>query len=154
MLTGIFAYDPSQITLSLGGWQPYGFAEGTKIVVAKANDIITPTTGTDGDTSLALNRNRSGTMTISLQRTSDANAVFSNMAIQMYSTRTVAFPVYLKDPRGYYIETLGWIQSQPQDSMGDAVTGNDWVIGLHDASLKRDATSAVLSAINTASSLI
>ena len=154
MLTGIFAYDPSQITLSLGGWEPYGFADGTKIVVAKANDIITPTTGTDGDTSLALNRNKLGTMTISLQRTSDANTVFANMAIQMYSTRTVAFAVYMKDPRGYYIETLGWIQSQPQDSMGDTVTGNDWVIGLHDASLKRDATSAALSAINTASSLI
>ena len=154
MLTGVFAYDPSEITLSLGGWQPYGFAEGTKIVVAKANDLITPYSGTDGDVSLALNRNRLGTMTISLQRTSDANAILTNMALQMYTTREVAFPVYMKDPRGNYIETIGWIQGQPQDTMGDTIQGNDWVIGLKDASLKRDATSAVLSAIGTAASLI
>lgn len=154
MLTGPMAYDPSEITLSLGGWQPYGFAEGTKVVIAKANDLITPYSGTDGDVSLALMRNRLGTMTISLQRTSEANAYLTSYALQMYTTREVAFPVYLEDPRGYYIETIGWIQSQPQDTMGDTIQGNDWVIGLKDASLKRGETSAVLSAINTVTSLI
>ena len=154
MLTGAMAYDPSEITLSLGGWQPYGFAEGTKVVIAKANDLITPYSGTDGDVSLALMRNRLGTMTISIQRTSDANAYLTAYALQMYTTREVAFPVYLEDPRGYYIETLGWIQAQPQDTMGDTIQGNDWVIGLKDASLKRGETSAVLSAINTVTSLI
>ena len=42
MLTGVMAYDPSNITLSLGGWQPYGFASDTKIVISKSNDIINP----------------------------------------------------------------------------------------------------------------
>ena len=36
MLTGVFAYDPSEITLSLGGWQPYGFALATTILVPSA----------------------------------------------------------------------------------------------------------------------
>lgn len=148
------AYDPSQITLSLGGWQPYGFAEGTKIVVAKTNDLITPYSGTDGDVSLALMRNRLGTMTISLQRTSDANAYLTAYAAQMYTSREVAFSVYLEDPRGYYIETTGWIQAQPQDTMGDTIQGNDWVIGLKDASLLRSETSEILSAISTVTSLV
>ena len=154
MLTGAMAYDPSQITLSFGGWEPYGFATGTKIVIAKTSDIITPYSGTDGDVSLALMRNKLGTLTLSLQRTSDANAFLTAYAQQMYSTREVAFPVYLKDPRGFEIITVGWIQSQPQDTMADTIQQVDWVIGLKDATLKRGATSVALSAINTVTSLI
>ena len=154
MLTGAYAYDPSQITLSLGGWEPYGFASGTKIVIAKSNDIITPYAGTDGDVSLALMRNRMGTLTMSLQRTSDANAFLTAYHQSMYSTREVAFSVYLKDPEGFTITTVGWIQSQPQDTMGDTIQQVDWVIGLKDATLTRGSTSVALSAIATATSLV
>ncbi len=153
MLTGVMAYDPSNITLSLGGWEPYGFASDTKIVVSKSNDIINPYGGTDGDVSLALSRNRMGTMTISLQRTSEANEVLSTYAQTMYSTRQVAFPVYLEDPRGYYISTIGWIQSQPDDTMGDTITTNDWVIGLKDASLLRNTATLGLSVLNSITAL-
>ncbi len=153
MLTGVMAYDPSNITLSLGGWEPYGFASDTKIVISKSNDIINPYGGTDGDVSLALSRNRMGTMTISLQRTSGANEVLSTYAQTMYSTRQVAFPVYLEDPRGYYISTIGWIQSQPDDTMGDTITTNDWVIGLKDASLLRNTATLGLSVLNSITAL-
>jgi len=153
MLTGVMAYDPSNITLSLGGWEPYGFASDTKIVVSKSNDIINPYGGTDGDVSLALSRNRMGTMTISLQRTSEANEVLATYAQTMYSTRQVAFPVYLEDPRGYYISTIGWIQSQPDDTMGDTITTNDWVIGLKDASLLRNTATLGLSVLNSITAL-
>lgn len=153
MLTGVMAYDPSNIVLSLGGWEPYGFAADTKITITKSNDIINPYGGVDGDTSLALSRNRMGTMTISLQRTSDANEILSTYVQTMYSTREVAFNVYLEDPRGYYISTIGWIQSQPDDTMGDTITTNDWVIGLKDASLLRNSATAALSTFNSISAL-
>lgn len=153
MLTGVMAYDPSNITLSLGGWQPYGFASDTKIVISKSNDIINPYAGTDGDVSLALSRNRMGTMTISLQRTSGANEILATYAQTMYSTREVAFSVYLEDPRGYYISTIGWIQSQPDDTMGDTIQTNDWVIGLKDASLLRNSATAALSTLNSITAL-
>lgn len=153
MLTGVMAYDPSNITLSLGGWQPYGFSSDTKIVISKSNDIINPYAGTDGDVSLALSRNRLGTMTISLQRTSDANEVLAAYAQTMYSTREVAFSVYLEDPRGYYISTIGWIQSQPDDTMGDTIQSNDWVIGLKDATLLRSTAGVAVSTLNSISAL-
>lgn len=153
MLTGVMAYDPSNITLSLGGWQPYGFASDTKIVISKSNDIINPYAGTDGDVSLALSRNRLGTMTISLQRTSDANEVFAGYAQTMYSTREVAFSVYLEDPRGYYISTIGWLQSQPEDTMGDTIGTNDWVIGLKDATLLRSTVGLGVATFNSIAAL-
>ena len=153
MLTGVMAYDPSQVILSLGGWEPWGFASDTKIVVSKANDIINPYSGTDGDVSLALSRNRLGTLTMSLQRTSPANEVLSAYAQMMYSTRQVAFSVYLEDPRGYYINTIGWIQSQPDDTIGETIQENQWVIGLKDATLLRSAVGVGVNALNSISAL-
>lgn len=153
MLTGLMAYDPSEVILSLGGWEPWGFASDTKIVISKTNDIINPYAGTDGDVSLALSRNRLGTLTMSLQRTSPANEVLAAYAQTMYSTRQVAFPVYLEDPRGYYITTIGWIQSQPDDTIGDTIQENQWVIGLKDASLLRSAIGVGVNALNSITAL-
>lgn len=149
MLTGMMAYDPSQVILSLGGWEPWGFAADTKIVISKSNDIINPYSGTDGDVSLALSRNRLGTLTMSLQRTSPANEVMAAFAQTMYSTRLVAFPVYLEDPRGYYITTIGWVQSQPDDTIGETIQENQWVIGLKDATLLRSAIGVGVNALNS-----
>lgn len=154
MLTGLMAYDPSEITLLLGGWEPWGFASDTKIVISKNNDIINPYAGTDGDVSLALSRNRLGTLTLSLQRTSPANEVLAGYVQAMYSTRQVAFSVYLEDPRGYYLTTIGWIQSQPDDTMGDTIQENQWVIGLQDATLLRNAGSVGIAAMNSIQSLV
>lgn len=153
MLTGIWAYDPSQVVLSLGGWEPEGFASDTKIVVSKSNDIINPYAGTDGDVSLALSRNRLGTLTMSLQRTSSSNEVLSAYAQAMYSTRQVAFSVYLEDPRGYYLSTIGWIQSQPDDTIADTIQENQWVIGLMDATLLRSAVGVGVNALNSITAL-
>ena len=153
MLTGVMAYDPSQVILSLGGWEPWGFAADTKIVINKTNDIINPYSGTDGDVSLALSRNRLGTLTMSLQRTCPANEVLAAYAQTMYSTRQVAFSVYLEDPRGYYISTIGWIQSQPDDTIGETIQENQWVIGLKDASLLRSTVGVGVNALNSISAL-
>lgn len=153
MLTGVWAYDPSEVILSLGGWEPWGFASDTKIVVSKSNDLINPYSGTDGDVSLALSRNRLGTLTMSLQRTSPANEVLSAYSQLMYSTRQVAFSVYLEDPRGYYISTIGWIQSQPDDTIGDTIQENQWVIGLKDATLLRSTAGVGVNALNSITSL-
>ena len=84
MLTGLMAYDPSEVTLLLGGWAPYGFATDTKITITKTSDIIVPYSGTDGDVSLALQRNKLGTLTLSLQATSGANDVITAYHEQMY----------------------------------------------------------------------
>lgn len=149
LLTGLTAYDPSEVILLLGGWEPYGYADDTKITISKASDIVTPYSGTDGDVSLSLMRNKLGTLTISLQSTSGANEVLASWHEQMYLTRVVAFPVYLSDPAGFSIQTVGWIQSQPDVSMGAETGTVDWVIGLKDATITRGVgVSTALGALN------
>lgn len=147
MLTGLMAYDPSEVTLLLGGWSPYGFASDTKITVTKTGDVVAPYSGTDGDVSLALQRNKLGTLTLSLQATSGANDVLAAFHSQMYITREVAFPVYMEDPRGFIINTIGWIQGQGENTVGAEVTSIDWTIGLKDCVLQRGTTSIALNSI-------
>lgn len=149
LLTGYGAFDASEVILLLGGYQPVGFATDTKIVVSKTGDIVTPYSGTDGDTSLALQRNKLGTLTMSLQNTSESNEVLTAFHQQMYLTRVVAFPVYLQDPRGFGLVTVGWIQSQPDMTVGSEIQSVDWVIGLKDATLNySDALSTSANALN------
>lgn len=148
LVTGFTAYDPSKVTLILGGWSPRHFAADSKIVIAKEGNINAKYVGTDGDVSIAIQRNKTGTMTINLHRTSPDNEVLCAFVGQGYSTTVVGFPVVMNDPKGYSINTIGWIEQQPEDTISAEVTASAWVIGLLDASLTRDVSSTALNTIS------
>jgi len=143
-------YDPSEVKLILGGYSPFGFAPDTKIVVSKAEDLILPVQGTDGDTSIARNRNTLGTMTISLQNTSPSNGILASMDLVARTTGSSVFPVIMEDPTGMaLISTFGWIQTQPDYSVAQTVGQMDWVIGIADATLSGNITGAALGTIGS-----
>lgn len=153
LLSGL-AYDPTQVSLLLGGWAPYGWASDTKIEVSKAEDNIIPLIGTDNDLSLALNRNNSGTMTLHLQATSKANDVLAGMAAQAKTTRYVVFPLVLNDPTGMnIISTAAWIQKTPDLAYGKEVGVNDWVIGMWNCEPTGNTATSMLNTIATMTSL-
>lgn len=148
------AYDPSQVSLLLGGWAPYGWASDTKIEVARAEDNVLPYLGCDNDLSLALNRNNSGTMTLHLQATSPSNDILAGMAAQAKSTRMLTFPLVLNDPAGMnIISTVAWIQRSPELSLGKEVGVNDWVLGMWNCEPTGNAATSVLNTIATLTSL-
>ena len=76
-LLSLQAYDPKNVKLYLGGVRAYGFAPDTKITVSRNSDNIMTMTGTDGEASAALSRDRSGVLTLSLQNTSGFNDYLS-----------------------------------------------------------------------------
>lgn len=134
MLTDFRAFDPKNVRLLLGGYEPTGYAEDSMIVTTLANDIIMPYGGLDGDVSLAINRNHLGTMTITLQNTSPSNTVLSSFVTQAYKTGIVAFPVMFSEPTsGLLLTTIGWVQSQPENTLSGEINTMPWVIGLKDA---------------------
>lgn len=143
MLTDVRAYDPKNVRLLLGGYEPTGYAEDSMIVTTLANDIIMPYGGLDGDVSLALNRNHLGTMTITLQNTSPSNIILSSFVTQSYSTGIVAFPVLFNEPTsGLNLATIGWVQSQPENTLSGEINTMAWVIGLKDARILFNKTIA------------
>lgn len=146
------AYSSAKVTLLIGGVEAYGFADDSKIVVAKDDDLILPFEGVDGELSLAINNKTKGTMTISLQNTSEFNGVLEFWAGQAVSTGQPAFPVLMTDPAGAsLISSVAWIQAQPDYNVAGEVGTRDWVIGLQDArtapSAESSAALAVIKAI-------
>lgn len=137
-----YAYDPKKVKLYLMTQRVTGFAADTKIVVSRNEDNTIPLMGVDGELSVALSRNQSGVMTVSLQNTSVWNGYFSDWQKQASVTGLVFFPVLLEGSQGLGLSTIGWIQRQPDLTYGTEVGTMDWEIGILDAWLNKDTLTA------------
>lgn len=142
-----FAYDPKKVRLYLMTQRVTGFAADTKIVVSRNEDNVIPHVGTDGEMSAALSRNQSGVMTVSLQNTATWNAYLANWQKQASVTGVVFFPVQLEGSQGPSLNTVGWIQRQPDLTYGTEVGQLDWEIGILDAWLAPDSITGALAGL-------
>lgn len=123
-------YDPASVELHIGGVAPTDVAADTMYVVSKEEDRVLPVAGVLGEVAIARNRNQLGTLTISLKQTSPMNEVLMNW-MTASAAGVFMFPVRLLDPAsGIIMNTTGWIQTQPELSLGKEVGQLDWVIGL------------------------
>lgn len=137
-----FAYDPKKVRLFMMTQRVSGYAADTKITVARNEDNTIPHVGVDGELSVALSRNQTGVLTVSLQNTSVWNGYLSDWQKQASITGLVFFPVLLEGSQGLGLSTIGWIQKQPDLTYGTEVGQMDWEIGILDAWLSKDTLSA------------
>lgn len=141
------AYDPQKVVLYMLGQKVSGYAADTKIVITRNNDHLTPHMGVDGELSLALSRDRSGVMTVSLQNTAQWNNYLAQWQKQVDVTGAALFPVQVEGSQGLSLVTVGWIQRQPDLTYGAEVAQMDWEIGLLDAWLAPDASQGTVAAL-------
>jgi len=141
------AYDPLKVLLFIGGQRVSGYAADTKIVVARNNDNIAPLVGVDGELSAALSRDNSGVMTVSLQNTSVWNGYLAQWQRQANVTGLIYLPVQVEGSQGLSLNTIGWIQKQPDLSYGSEVGQMDWEIGVLDAWLSPDQLQGIAAGV-------
>jgi hypothetical protein len=139
------AYDPKKVLLFMMGQRVSGFAADTKIAITRNNDNIMPHVGVDGEISAALSRDQSGVLTVSLQNTAVWNGYFAQWQKQASITGRVFFPVQVEGSQGLSLNTIGWIQRQPDLTYGTEVGQMDWEIGILDAWLSPDNLQGVLN---------
>lgn len=151
------AYDPAQVNVTLGTVEPFDFAPDTKLVFSKTSDLILPQVGVDGAVAVAINHDNLGTLTLSLKNTSEFNKTLMQWTTavraqsSLTSTSTPFFPVLVKDPASNIkLDTFGWIQSQPDWTVGTEVGQLDWVIGLVDINFKVISGQSAIEAITAA----
>lgn len=70
MSSFLATYDPDKVSVLLNGEEVYGWADGDAITVERNNDITTEMVGMKGEISRAVNRDKSGMITLRLQHTS------------------------------------------------------------------------------------
>lgn len=140
------AYDPKDVKLYIGGQRVYGYAPDTKISMSRNGDNIMNTTGVDGESSAALNRDRSGIMTVSLQQTSGFNSYLMAWQRQADSTGLVWLPILLEGSQGVSVSSFCNISKQPDFSYSSEISQMDWEFFVHDLWYAPTSESSLLGA--------
>lgn len=73
-------YDPIKVSVIVSGLVVTGFADSSVVKVARNEDIVTPSVGSQGDVVYSENANQSATITMSLQSTASALQKLRSMA--------------------------------------------------------------------------
>jgi hypothetical protein len=125
-------FDPGKFALNISGVLISGFEDGTFVEVARASAIAATKVSADGkEVGRVQLRNKSGTLTLTLLATADANAFLDGLR-QMQEAGTLNhFPVGIDDSTNTEIFSAnGWIQDIPSYSYGTEVGSRQWVLGL------------------------
>ena len=128
-LTG--SYDPSQVTVSIGGVIVTGFSDGDHITARRAEDVYTARAGNDGGVGRARNPNKMGEFEIRLLQTSEANDALSTLVAvdDLTNDGLVSFPISVFDGSGRSLAaaTQCWIKTIPEATFGKEVGERVWV---------------------------
>jgi hypothetical protein len=123
-------YDPKLVILTLGEIFVSGYAEGSMVEVARDGDSFTKYVGGDGEVSRVKNRNRSGTVTVTLSQTSLTNDEFSALLAADELFGTGVRPLRLNDMSGNTIvgADRAWIRKPADSGFATTMGTRQWVI--------------------------
>lgn len=125
-------YSPKAVSVIVAGMQITGFAEDSFVSVERDSDAFTKTVGADGEVSRSASADLSGTITITLQSTSDSNEILSALSLADQVSLSGEFTVLIKDnsPGGTSLHTSpsAWIQKVATKEYGAEVGDVEWLL--------------------------
>lgn len=128
-------YDSSEISLVLGLISiSEGLAEDAFVTIAFAENAFVTKVGADGTVTRSKTRNKSATITITLDQASAHNAELSavyNLDVNAPNGAGV-MPILIKDRQGtsLYIGAKAWISKHPDVTFGKNSTDRVWEISV------------------------
>jgi hypothetical protein len=127
-------FDPSQLSVIVGGQIISGLADGESVKAEPNEDAVTLSIGSQGHGVRTHNANKSGKITLTLLHTSESNAVLQGFKVTDELSKNGTFPVLIRDNSGGDLITCssGWIMKQASASFGKEATNKEWVIETHD----------------------
>lgn len=123
-------YDAKQISVIFGGRIFTGFAEDSKVSVARANDSFTMKSGVDGEVTRSKSNDRSGTVTINLMTTSSDNDFLAGILEGDELSNTGILPIIVKDNNGTTLHTApeAWVRKPADDEKSKEAGSREWNI--------------------------
>jgi len=118
-------------TLLVQGVEIEGYDEGDDVIqLARLNDSGTHKIGADGEMTVAISADRSGTITFRVMQTSDSNAFLSGLINAQENGAFVPVFVQFKDIRGNFLGsgTQGYITKPADNAYGTNPNAREWVI--------------------------
>lgn len=137
-MSSFHQYDPGKLIVSLGLLPSpiSGYQKGTFIKIARDAQAFMKFVGSDGETTRVRNRNRSGSMEITLQQGSASNATLSALAEVDELTGQGVVPMTFMDmsgtsPQSVAASTYAWIRKKPDMTFGgESEEGRVWIFDL------------------------
>jgi len=131
MSSGIIReYAPDDIVQVVGTQPVTGVHEGTFVEIERAVDTTALDVGSDGEVTMTISPNQSGTIKMTLQQASPMNDYFNTLfqAIQQKNTAVGVVPYTLKDKNGNTVVSAKqiFVQKVAKVSFGDKPEGREW----------------------------
>jgi hypothetical protein len=124
-------YSFNNMIFIVNGFEIKGFADGDDVVaVARREDSATDRVGAQGEMTVSVNTNKSGTFTFNLMQTSESNAYMSGLMAAQENGIFVPVTAQIKDTRGGDLSsgTQGYITKPSDMQRGVGVNTQQWVI--------------------------
>lgn len=124
-------YSFADISLLVQGTEITGYDDGDDVItLERLNDSAAHTIGTDGEMTVSLSTDRSGTVTFRLLSTSDSNAFLSGLIAAQENGAFIPVFVQMKDNRNNDLGsgTQGYIQRPATMTRGRNVQPQEWVV--------------------------
>lgn len=121
-------YDPSQIFVNFRGFLIGGYMDGTFVSVERKEDTWLPFVGVNGETARARNRNKSGTVKVTLMQTSSSNDVLSAALAQDEATGLATGVLQIKDNLGRMLAGCNdaYLLKPAMVEFGKEIAGREW----------------------------
>jgi hypothetical protein len=120
-------YNPKEVTISLSGIAISGFADGTFITIARAdNEIYKMHVGAYGESARTKNNNETGTITFTLKATSPSNKILDGL-----KNNPATFPALVKNnSTSSFICTSAeaWVNTDPDIEFAAEESMVEWVV--------------------------
>lgn len=123
-------YDPGSIVVQFNGVEILGFADGTFVMAERTEDAFTKSVGAGGDVTRVRSRDRSGTVTVTLQAESPVNDLLTAIQLQDELTGLGTGEVMVKDLIGTTL-VMGadaWIRKIPAVEYSKDAGTREWII--------------------------
>lgn len=112
-------YDPSLVTVVMGGILVTGYSDGTHISVSYSEDANTIQVSNDGDVSYSRNPNRTGIMTLEVMSNSDSLADINKL---IFDDNIITCSILDGNPGGESMNLIGCKpKNMPQFQRGKEV---------------------------------
>lgn len=126
-------YDPGSIVVQFGSDILSGFGDDV-VKVTRNEDSFMLHVGADGEVARTRNRNKSGTITFTLLRTSASNDILAASLASDEALGDGIKPVTVQDTLGTTVHfgANAWVQKAPDDDMSKEANDREWTIAVAD----------------------
>ena len=131
MASGILRkYAPDDIVVTIGVMAVTGIKEGTFLEAERTVETGMLDIGSDGEATLVINPNQSGTVKVTLQQSSPLNDYFAtlSLALQQKNTSVAVVPISVEDKNGTTVVSAkqAFTQKPTKITFADKAEAREW----------------------------